>query len=39
MKPRDKYKFKKRISAAIAIFMAVTMVVSLIAPFLGMVYY
>ena len=35
MKPSDKYKMKKRISAGIAILLAITLVVSLIAPFIG----
>ena len=35
MKPNDKYKMKKRISAAIAIILAAAMVLSLIAPFLS----
>lgn len=34
MKPADKYKMKKRISAVIAIILAVAMVLSLITPFL-----
>ncbi len=34
MKPADKYKMKKRISAVIAIILAGVMVLSLIAPFL-----
>lgn len=35
MKPNDRYKMKKRISAGIAILLAVSLVVSLIAPFIG----
>ncbi len=35
MKPYDKYKMKKRISAGIAILLAFTLVVSMIAPFIG----
>lgn len=35
MSPKDKYKWKKRISAEIAILLAITLVVSLIAPFVG----
>ena len=35
MKPSEKYKLKKRISAGIAILLAITLVVSLIAPFIG----
>jgi len=35
MKPSEKMKWKKRISAGIAILLAVTLVVSLIAPFIG----
>jgi hypothetical protein len=35
MSPKDKYKWKKRISAGIAILLAITLVVSLIAPFVG----
>ena len=34
MKPSDKYKFKKRVSAAIAILLAAAMVLSLAAPML-----
>ena len=34
MKPADKYKMKKRISAVIAVILAAAMVLSLIAPFL-----
>jgi hypothetical protein len=39
MNPMDKYKWKKRITAAIAILIAITMVFSLIAPFIGYVIY
>ena len=35
MKPSDKYKMKKRISAGIAILLALALVASLIAPFIG----
>lgn len=35
MKPNDKYKMRKRISAGIAILLAISLVVSLIAPFIG----
>ena len=35
MKPGEKYKWKKKISAGIAILLAITLVVSLIAPFIG----
>ena len=35
MKPNEKFKMKKRISAGIAILLAVSLVVSLIAPFIG----
>ena len=35
MKPSEKAKWKKRISAGIAILLAITLVVSLIAPFVG----
>ena len=35
MSPKDKYKWKKRISSGIAILLAITLVVSLIAPFVG----
>ena len=35
MKPGDKYKMKKRASAAIAIVLAISLVISLIAPFIG----
>ncbi len=35
MKPYDKYKMKKRISAGIAILLAFSLVVSMIAPFIG----
>lgn len=35
MKPGDKYKLKKRISAGIAILLAFSLVISLIAPFIG----
>lgn len=35
MKPGEKYKLKKRISAGIAILLAITLVVSLVAPFIG----
>ncbi len=35
MKPGDKYKWKKRFSAGMAILLAITLVVSLIAPFVG----
>ena len=35
MKPGDKYKMKKRASAAIAIVLAISLVISLIAPFFG----
>ena len=35
MSPKDKYKWKKRISVGIAILLAITLVVSLIAPFVG----
>ena len=33
MKPSDKYKFKKKVSAVIAVLLAVIMVLSLVAPF------
>jgi len=35
MKPGDKYKLKKKISAGIAILLAFSLVISLIAPFIG----
>ena len=35
MKPKDKAKMKKRASAVIAIILACSLVVSLIAPFIG----
>ena len=35
MKPVDKYNMKKRASAAIAIILAFSLVISLIAPFIG----
>lgn len=35
MKPSEKYKWKKRISAGIAILLAITLVVSLVAPFIS----
>lgn len=35
MKPSDKHKMKKRISAVIAIILAASLVISLIAPFIG----
>lgn len=35
MKNVDKYKMKKRASAAIAIVLAISLVISLIAPFIG----
>lgn len=35
MKPNDKYKMKKRISAVIALILAAAMILSLIAPFLN----
>jgi len=35
MKPGDKYKLKKRASAVIAIVLALSLVISLIAPFIG----
>ena len=35
MKPKDKYRMKKKIAAGIALLLAVVMVLSLAAPFLG----
>lgn len=35
MKPQDKYKMKKRVSAVIAMLLAISMVIGLIAPFIG----
>lgn len=35
MKPKDKYRMKKKIAAVIALLLAVVMVLSLAAPFLG----
>ena len=35
MKPYDRYKMKKRVSAGIAILLAVSLVISLIAPFIN----
>lgn len=35
MKPGDKYKMKKRVSAGIAILLAISLVISLIAPFIS----
>ena len=35
MKPKDKYRMKKKIGAGIALLLAVVMVLSLAAPFLG----
>lgn len=35
MKPADKSKMKKRVSAVIALILAAAMVLSLIAPFLS----
>ena len=35
MKPKDKYRRKKKIAAGIALLLAVVMVLSLAAPFLG----
>ena len=35
MKPKDKYRMKKKIAAGIALLLAVELVLSLAAPFLG----
>ena len=35
MKPKDKNRMKKKIAAGIALLLAVVMVLSLAAPFLG----
>ena len=35
MKPKDNYRMKKKIAAGIALLLAVVMVLSLAAPFLG----
>jgi len=35
MKPKDKYRMKKKIAVGIALLLAVVMVLSLAAPFLG----
>ena len=35
MKPKDKYRMKKKMAARIALLMAVVMVLRLAAPFLG----
>ena len=35
MKPKDKYRMKQKIAAGIALLLAVVMVLSLAAPFLG----
>ena len=35
MKPGERFKWKKRVSAGIAILLAITLVVSLVAPFIG----
>ena len=35
MKQKDKYRMKKKIAAGIALLLAVVMVLSLAAPFLG----
>ena len=35
MEPKDKYRMKKKIAAGIALLLAVVMVLSLAAPFLG----
>ena len=35
MKPGDKYKLKKKVTAGIAILLAFSLVISLIAPFLS----
>ena len=35
MKPKDKSRMKKKIAAGIALLLAVVMVLSLAAPFLG----
>ena len=35
MKPKVKYRMKKKIAAGIALLLAVVMVLSLAAPFLG----
>ena len=35
MTPKDKYRMKKKIAAGIALLLAVVMVLSLAAPFLG----
>lgn len=35
MKPKDKYRMKKKIAAGIALLLAVVMVLSLAAPFLS----
>ena len=35
MKPKDKYRMKNKIAVGIALLLAVVMVLSLAAPFLG----
>lgn len=35
MKSEDKYKMKKRVSAVIAILLALSLVIGLVAPFIG----